>query len=325
VLLDVFYFATSLGQQAVMIFFVLSGYLIGGEVMREMNNNSFSWKVYLIKRLVRLYIVLIPALLLTVAFDHIGNNFYNFLGGYDRFFDSGKENLTTFLINFFMLQHSHGAIFGSNDPLWSLAYEFWYYLLFPLIAQVCLTKSKSTKIVSIGFILLILSLISLKITLYFSIWLLGVMIWFVPKNIFLNFKPPFYFLSALFLLTVSFSRYKTGFFGDLLVGAAYASIVLYFIYNKDCLCRVLINWKGNKVLANFSYSLYLLHFPFMMLFFNIYYLNYGDIRLELNMASFVLFLLAILLIYLYSYVVFYFSERYNKKVTVSILQFLGIK
>ena len=35
-------------------------------------------------------------------------------------------------MNAFFLQTIVGPTFGSNGPLWSLAYEWWYYVLFPL-------------------------------------------------------------------------------------------------------------------------------------------------------------------------------------------------
>jgi peptidoglycan/LPS O-acetylase OafA/YrhL len=36
-------------------------------------------------------------------------------------------------VNAFFLQTIAGPTFGSNGPLWSLAYEWWYYVLFPLV------------------------------------------------------------------------------------------------------------------------------------------------------------------------------------------------
>ncbi|WP_456450343.1 hypothetical protein [Hydrogenimonas sp.] len=36
-----FYFITSLGHEAVIVFFVLSGYLIGGEILRGLNSGNF--------------------------------------------------------------------------------------------------------------------------------------------------------------------------------------------------------------------------------------------------------------------------------------------
>lgn len=52
------------GHQAVIIFFVLSGYLISGSVIRAFERGTWSWKEYLIHRLTRLWVVLIPGLAL---------------------------------------------------------------------------------------------------------------------------------------------------------------------------------------------------------------------------------------------------------------------
>jgi peptidoglycan/LPS O-acetylase OafA/YrhL len=56
------YLITGLGHQWVIVFFVLSGYLVGGSVLRSVAVNHWSWRVYLLNRLTRLYAVLIPAL-----------------------------------------------------------------------------------------------------------------------------------------------------------------------------------------------------------------------------------------------------------------------
>ena len=66
------YLLTSAGHQAVVIFFVLSGYLISGSVFRTLDRNNWSWQTYLVHRLLRLWIVLIPGLLLCALWDAIG-------------------------------------------------------------------------------------------------------------------------------------------------------------------------------------------------------------------------------------------------------------
>jgi peptidoglycan/LPS O-acetylase OafA/YrhL len=71
-LLKVFYFMTGLGHPAVIIFFVLSGYLIASSILRALYKNAWSWRQYGVARLTRLYTVLIPALLLTAFWDHLG-------------------------------------------------------------------------------------------------------------------------------------------------------------------------------------------------------------------------------------------------------------
>src|SRR5208282_4394039 len=68
----VLYLLSGYGHSAVMVFFVLSGYLVGGSVVRATTSGRWSWGDYLLARGVRLYLVLVPALLLTALWDRIG-------------------------------------------------------------------------------------------------------------------------------------------------------------------------------------------------------------------------------------------------------------
>src|SRR5437870_4126829 len=70
--LNLFYFLTGLGRQAVMVFFVLSGFFIGWSVISSVRSGRWSWRGYLVRRLTRLGIVLVPALLLTALWDLAG-------------------------------------------------------------------------------------------------------------------------------------------------------------------------------------------------------------------------------------------------------------
>ena len=65
------YVLTGAGHQAVIIFFVLSGYLISGSIYRMISACRWSWRKYLTHRLVQLWIVPFPALLLGLAPDRI--------------------------------------------------------------------------------------------------------------------------------------------------------------------------------------------------------------------------------------------------------------
>jgi peptidoglycan/LPS O-acetylase OafA/YrhL len=65
----VMYFLSGFGEEAVIVFFVLSGYLVGGTVIRSVRERRWSWRRYLLQRGTRLYVVLIPALFLTLAWD----------------------------------------------------------------------------------------------------------------------------------------------------------------------------------------------------------------------------------------------------------------
>ncbi len=86
-----FHFIFALGNEAVMVFFVLSGYFIGGSVIDNVQKNAWSWSDYLTKRLVRLWVALVPALLLTFFWDNLGM----MMKGRDLYTDRYKSIMDT--------------------------------------------------------------------------------------------------------------------------------------------------------------------------------------------------------------------------------------
>ncbi|MCJ9429254.1 acyltransferase family protein [Kordiimonas marina] len=116
-------------ETAVMVFFVLSGYVIGYVT----DTRETKAKDYAAARLARLYSVVLPALLLTVAADAIGLSanagFY-----YNGPWNFGGEHLLGYLATFLYANEfwSWPVAPGSNAPFWSLSYEASYYVLFGL-------------------------------------------------------------------------------------------------------------------------------------------------------------------------------------------------
>jgi peptidoglycan/LPS O-acetylase OafA/YrhL len=153
-----FYFFATLGHQAVLLFFVLSGYLVGGSVMKSFQLQRWSWRDYLLRRMTRLWVVLIPALLLTLFWDSLGHhvNPEGYQGAFYKVYGSGPDTgapaewgIRAFLGNLCFLQTILVPVYGSNSPLWSIANEFWYYLLFPLLLSVVLLRGFSAKALSL--------------------------------------------------------------------------------------------------------------------------------------------------------------------------------
>jgi peptidoglycan/LPS O-acetylase OafA/YrhL len=66
------YFFTGFGHQAVVVFFVLSGFLVSATVLKH-TPLTWSPSSYAANRLTRLYIVLVPALAVTALCDAIGH------------------------------------------------------------------------------------------------------------------------------------------------------------------------------------------------------------------------------------------------------------
>jgi peptidoglycan/LPS O-acetylase OafA/YrhL len=127
-------FISGFNRASVLIFFTLSGFLIIRKVMQSLPN--WTWREYLIDRLTRLWMVLLPSLLLSASMVWLGRTLWDgYSGGcgYLLRADQIDISLIAFLKNLFFLQTIFGQSYGDNLPLWSLAYEFWYYMLFPLV------------------------------------------------------------------------------------------------------------------------------------------------------------------------------------------------
>lgn len=183
------YFMTDLGHQAVIIFFVLSGFLIAGSVMKSGFDNRWSWGGYLISRSSRLYVVLIPALLLGLILDRTGmalrgggiyaGQLHNHV---IEFSVAQRSNWLTLVGNALFLQEILVKPFGSNAALWSLSYEFWYYIIFPLLFFAIISRNMAIRWSSAGAAGLILLFVGKTISLYFLIWLTGAAINLFPPS-----------------------------------------------------------------------------------------------------------------------------------------------
>lgn len=182
-----FYFLTGLGHQAVVVFFVMSGFLVGGSAIR--NRHDFSWAGYGLARLSRLCVVLIPALIFTLLVDTCVASFSpeGVQGKYLAEWNSGpSENsystsARTFIGNLLFLQTIVVPVYGSNGPLWSLANEFWYYVLFPLLLGSYYSQNPITKTAYVVMALFIIFMLPAGILHGGVIWCLGALVYIASK------------------------------------------------------------------------------------------------------------------------------------------------
>lgn len=176
---EVLYALTSLGNGAVMVFFVLSGYFVGGSVVRSWRQDSFHWERYTISRTLRLWLVLIPALVLTVVLDWIGRTAYPLNDKMAADAEIAEHStVPIFLGNAFFLQAQVVPTYGSNGALWSLAFEFAYYLLFPLILIGVLGRGRSV-LAWLGFAGVAAGVVLVSgpfVLALFGVWLLGALV-----------------------------------------------------------------------------------------------------------------------------------------------------
>ena len=330
------YFITGFGDEAVIIFFVISGFLVGGLTLDRWLKN-ISYLDYFAARFSRIYSVLIPALLIGGATDWIGSNFINKSEIYTNSSYYGTSSMgyvitnnldpVIFFGNLLNLQGVSFSIWGSNGPLWSLGFEWWYYMIFALIMMVFLEKKIATKLISLLLIITFLFLFPAKLIIWMSIWLLGVGILILAKSSCP--KPPRSISFILFISTLLISRLThntenlyqpesllSKYIRDFSFGLSFAIYLLsHYNFSSNIPFQSVHKW-----LANFSYSIYLFHFPVFVFLLAVShdYLNIKFMQ-QPNLYSCIFLLIIIFIIYLFGYVISLATENHTSTIRKFII------
>lgn len=268
------YVAGSLGHQSVIAFFALSGFLVGGKALRDMMSGKWALGMYISARLARLWTVAVPALFFTLIIDFIGIAFgfadgyrgalYSTLSSGPSVSGPADHSVATFLANVAFLQTIISPVYGSNGPLWSLANEFWYYIIFPLLTSVVLVDAATWRRITAAIVS-----IALAWWLPFELLALG-LIWCAGAGTSLLTRgrgrcivaTPFYGAAAAFFVTalISVSSIWRGMAIDLTLGLAWAAMLpaLAVLPQVGGLYACIARW-----LSEISYTLYATHFPLL--------------------------------------------------------------
>lgn len=304
-----FYALTRMGSEAVIIFFVLSGFLVGGKAMERLDNGSFRNKEYIIDRMVRIMLPLIPALALTVMCEFIA---------------SKSVSLIELVGNLFSLQGIFVKPLSGNAPLWSLSYEFWFYLLIFFVGGLLLSKAKN--LAWFLGIVLVLSVFTVLNVAYLFCWIIGAVVYLYKskkKSNMVFLLGILTFLGFLFLIQISLASKSLdmGTITALLPSLNILYILLstaFAVFLQQLILRfpkrkltIKINDMG-AFLASFSYTLYLTHYPILGLFKNLGFEKYNTITLK----SLVVYSVSLIFCLFIAYVIYLpFEKRtdYYKK------------
>lgn len=164
-----FAFVTGFAHQAVVVFFLISGWLVGGSLLDRLHQPR-ALVNYAIDRATRLWTVLLPTMVLILL---IGLAIGAAQPGTVDLSPSNDYSLLSFGGNLLGLQTILVPNFGGNYALWSLAYETWYYVQFPLLALALFGHGRFRRAAcAAAFVLLVVALPGM-ISMYFMLWLLG--------------------------------------------------------------------------------------------------------------------------------------------------------
>ena len=150
------------GWLGVDIFFVISGYLISNIIISELNERTFSFKTFYLRRVRRIlpvfyFICILISLISIFSFN------------YEKLVEFSKSLLAaiSFISNFYF----SNLDFYTYDPIkysflvhtWSLAIEEQFYLIFPIVLFFIFKKLKSKAFIFLSLIAFISLLLNVSI------------------------------------------------------------------------------------------------------------------------------------------------------------------
>jgi peptidoglycan/LPS O-acetylase OafA/YrhL len=256
------------GKEAVVVFFLLSGFVI-----HYSNKNSESFKTYFIKRFRRIYGPVLIVFFLSVVLYYYNNSSFSGISGLE------------FIGNLLMLQDFKGSqpgnwfnCFLGNSPLWSLSYEWWFYMLYYPICRYVKATNKLPYIFIFSainwFIFLIFPNHIALVFSMFLIWWSGAELadLYIKKELISSHKIKQIILynlvmllfAAVPLLYINKQLFKFGYFPISTLryfAAGLAFIAGALIWNK-------YKWKGFlslfgifKIVSPISFGIYIVHYP----------------------------------------------------------------
>lgn len=269
------WFVTAFGfaHEGLVVFFVLSGFLVGGRVFQRRGDTQPWLGAYVIDRLVRIYVVLVPALALTLVCDALGRHFFPDPTTYGLEHFAGRYDLALLVPNLLSLQGLWFRSFGSNDPLWSLGLEVWFYLLFPLLLLPWLRAypNRWLRVGGLAFAIVFLTALPLGfIHLGFCLWGTGVVARCLPAPLVRNrwvALAPFLIVSVVLRLAVRpplSTSFPTQIFVDGAAALLFANLLLTLRFDLSGGFRF-VRLDIHRRLAGFSFTLYAIHWPLLFL------------------------------------------------------------
>jgi peptidoglycan/LPS O-acetylase OafA/YrhL len=253
-------------QTAVMVFFVLSGFVIAHVVATRENDP----KLYSISRITRIYSIALPALALTIILDAVGMSI-NPASYADHVPTVTETQPVNYILSLAYLQNVWNLKLnpGTNGPFWSLSYEVAYYALFGVI-YFCRSK---TAIIPTLIICLVVgpSILSL-----FPIWLMGYGCYQLNQKkripferfgifIFLLSTAGLFLLSPVirsdYTLNVHPNLLRKEVIADYFDGILFTVNILYFRSVSDKLALLRHFETQIRWLSALTFTIYLMHYP----------------------------------------------------------------
>ncbi len=270
------------GHEAVFLFFVLSGFVIHLRYSKLIAEKgaaaSFDFPNYLLRRIRRIYPPLLLAMIATYALDSFGKSLgYAIYHGKAHYASiaSNVESVTNanaLAGNLLFLVDITCPAWGTNAPLWSLTYEWWFYMAYPLLFFITKHNWKLAAGLVFAFSFSTIVLIEFWAGVPFRGIANGLFTWWIGAllaDIYTGrIKLPWRYVLLLsplaVIIPVGFMGKINGAFYTTLTGLGFAGIIATCFWLQEQNLKLII-LNRLKWLGDISYSLYVGHLPLLVL------------------------------------------------------------
>jgi peptidoglycan/LPS O-acetylase OafA/YrhL len=237
------------GKAAVACFLLISGLSIGYSYKKSSVG-------YLQRRFLRIYPLYFFSILVTVFLQYFLGSPYHLPG-----VEMKSAGIITSIGNFFFLQGFLTIAIPYNGVVWTLAIEFFYYLLAPLLIKLSNTIIHILIITSILCFTLLNhpSLYGYNALIYAWAWLIGFFISAQSQTLF----------SLIYLgfgtIAIYLNKHIMSESLSFITFASFSLVSVLSIYSNFKLYSFLKNWFN--YMGELSYPLYLFHMPLFLIFY----------------------------------------------------------
>jgi peptidoglycan/LPS O-acetylase OafA/YrhL len=261
------------GHEAVLFFFVLSGFVIHLRYARKIvrGASDFDLWPYVGRRARRLYPPLVAALVVTLALDLLGAHLQlptvSHTTRYPLFnTDLGFEHGPRVLLR--NLGFIMDPVFGSDAPLWSLNYEWYFYMIYPAVYMIARRSLKgATAAVAVLSVLGFAPIWSPALGWFRVVLQLMIAWWFgalLAERFAGRLKVGYGAVSGLVLAPlVLFIGDWNPFLRDIVVALGFTGLIAALLAHQER-GGSLAPLERLRPLGDMSYTLYVLHFPILV-------------------------------------------------------------
>ena len=287
----VFYVVGRMGHEAVIVFFVLSGFLVGGRTIERIKDKTINLRVYAINRFSRIY----PPLTISIIFFYITT----------LFVPTETWDWKTAIGNFLNLQ---GILCDSLvNPFWSLSYEWWFYIVLALLGFSFKSTTNAKRM--LGFCLAFMAIgvfvVGEMFIVYLVIWFLGAVAYLIrptKSNKLILALSILGIISGIALYQISkdthafsFPFTLNGAWVELYLSLMTCLLIQQIILIKPSSTLISCIEKGLGYMGNFSYTLYLAHRIICMWIFYFIFEKYSATFTIENILLYIVIVLGCLL------------------------------